>query len=183
VDDGRQCRQCGRSLEGRRSDATFCRQRCRKRYGRRRPPSNYTEPPSVSTDGPSEYGADNRWRQQYARHEEASEPLTDHERQLLDRQRRNPGVLLPELARLQLDRAIEQQRREQADARLPIMVEDPYHPESLGSLQRRARYDRKLNKPQDPHLAVMRPGPGRSGPPGWNDLPECIDGDAIGWRR
>src|SRR5450755_3128117 len=30
VDDGRQCLQCGRSLENRRLDAVFCRQKCKR---------------------------------------------------------------------------------------------------------------------------------------------------------
>jgi hypothetical protein len=110
-------------------------------------------------------------------------PLTEHERELVALQRRNRGVLLPELAQLQLDQAIEEQQREAAEyaSRQPIRPESPLDPESIGSMARRARESRRLNRhlAADPHVSILRPGP-RSGPAPWDDN-ECIDKDAIGW--
>lgn len=184
MSDERRCLQCGGELTGRRSDAVFCRQRCRKRYGRRSQSSKYIEPPSAGTAGAPEDRADERWHQQLSRHEEAAAPLSPEDHELLARQRRNPGVLLPELRDKQLDQAAEQQRREQAERAShsrPIKPETPLDPFSLGSVARRARESRRINKPADPHLRILRPGPSRSGPPGWDDLPECIDKRDIGW--
>jgi hypothetical protein len=180
VDDDRQCLQCCGALKKARSDATFCGQRCRRRFVRSGRSSNYHEPPRSSTAaGPgvlAEMRADTEFRRQLEQHVEASQPLSRAERQLLSRQRANPGVLLPELAQLQLDRAIEQQRREAAEyaARQPLRPEDPRDPSSLGSVARRARYDRTRNRPADPHLSILRPLDRHPGPHPWDDEPECI---------
>lgn len=184
MDDGRRCLQCGGSLNGRRADAVYCRQRCRKRHARRGQSSNYLDRASSGTEWLSEDRADERWHEEYRRHEEASAPLSLEDQELLARQRRNPGVLLPQLRAKQLDRAREQQRREQAESvsrSRPIKPETPLDPSSLGSVARRARESRRMNRPADPHASILRPGPSRSGPPGWDDLPECIDKRDIGW--
>lgn len=184
MDDSRVCIQCGKPLGNRRLDAVFCRQKCKRRYYRQRQSSNYLPAGTAGTGGMPEDRADERWRQQYSRHEEASAPLSPEDHELLARQRRNPGVLLPELRAKQLDQAAEQQRREPAERAShsrPIKPETPLDPSSLGSVARRARESRRINKPQDPHLGVLRPVPSRSRPPGWDDLPECIDKRDIGW--
>lgn len=183
MSDERRCLQCGGDLNGRRADAVFCRQRCQKRYARRSKSSKYIEPPLAGTAWEAEDRADERWHQQYSQHEEASQPLSPEDQELLARQKRNPGVLLPEIRAKQLDRAIELRRIEEAERAShsrPIKPETPLDPESIGSVQRRARESRRLNKPADPHLRILRPGPSRSGPPGWYDDNECIDAP---WSR
>jgi hypothetical protein len=170
----------------RRSDAIFCRTRCKRRYYRRRTQSNYLEPPSARTDPLSEYRADRHWQRLHAAHEQAAQPLSPEQRVLLQRQKRNPGVLLPELAAMQLARAIEAQRREQAETYdQAFAVQDPVHNPDPTVLARRGRLSRRGNRhlAADPHLGIMRPSPGRSGPHDWYDDNECIDGNAIGWRR
>ncbi len=136
MDDDRSCLQCGGPMEHRRSDAIFCRQRCRRRYYRRRQSSNYIDPTAWPFPDP----ADERFREQFESERVRSQPLTDQERELLAHQRRNPGVLLPELQQMLLDRATEQQRREAAERsqHQPIKVEDRLDPSSHGSLARRA---------------------------------------------
>jgi len=171
-------------MEHRRSDAVFCRQRCRRRYYRSRQSSNYI----AGTGWPFPDRAEERFREQYESERVRSQPLTDQERELLAHQRRNPGVLLPELQQMLLDRATEQQRREAAERsqHQPIKVEERLDPSSHGSLARRARYDRARNRPADPHVSVLRPGPGRSGPHPWDDEPQCFDApvgrNVIPWR-
>ena len=184
MSDERRCLQCGGDLKGRRADAVYCRQRCRKRHARRSPSSNYLDPPLSGTTWEAEDRADERWHEEYRRHEEATAPLSPEDQELLARQRRNPGVLLPELRAKQLARAAELRRVEQSERAArsrPIKPESALDPESLGSVARRGRFDRQMNKPADPHLRILRPGPGRSGPPSWNDEPECIDKRDIGW--
>jgi hypothetical protein len=125
--------------------------------------------------------ADERFRAQLSHHEEAMRPLSDHEVELLRRQARNVGVLLPELAQLQIDRAIEQQRREAAEyaSHQPIKPETPLDRSSLGSVARRGRAERQGNRRVDPHSRILRPG--QSGPHPWDDEPQCIDKSSIGW--
>jgi hypothetical protein len=184
VDDDRACLQCGGPLQNRRSDTLFDSQRCKRRYYRRRQSSNYTDPTAwLFPDG-----ADDRFREQLTAEGVRSQPLTDHERSLLEKQRRNPGVLLPELQQRLIDHERERQRREAESYQehQPLKVETPLDPSSHGSLARRARYDRSRNRPQDPHAAILRPGPGRSGPHPWDDEPECITWpvgrNVIPWR-
>src|SRR5512135_2521427 len=92
VDDARRCMQCGQSLADLRSDAIFCRQRCKRRYYRRRDTSNYTqyEPPPAG-NSLAQDRADREWRRQLAATAIRAEPLTDEEHQALALQRRNPG--------------------------------------------------------------------------------------------
>jgi hypothetical protein len=178
----------------RRKGALTCGNRCRKalsRDAKRRRQSNYTDAGSVTPAGvpyaepprPGEsdsYGsllADARFRSQLANEGIRAMPLTDEERDLLARQRRNPGVLLPELAQLQVDRAEEQQRRELAETSQYEMIkpENPLNPESIGSLARRARESRQANRhlATNPDAYILRPGH-QSGPHPWDDEPECI---------
>ncbi len=187
MDDGRQCLQCGRPLENRRSDAIFCRQRCRRRYYRRGQSgrtSNCADPAAW----PFPDRADERFRDQLEQHVARSQPLTPEERSAIAWQRRNPGPLHPLLAQRLIDHERERQARE-AEARSqhqPLKVEDRLDPSSHGSLARRARYDRARNRPQDPHVSVLRPGPGRSGPQPFDDEPQCFDApvgrNVIPWR-
>jgi len=185
MDDGRECLQCGGPMEHRRSDAVFCRQRCRRRYYRRGQSSNYIAP----TAWPFPDRAEERFHEQLTAEGVRSQPLTDRERSLLEKQRRNPGVLLPELQQLLLDRERERQRREAESYRQhqPLKVETPLDPSSHGSVARRGRYDRARNRPQDSHVSVLRPGLGRSGPPPFDDEPQCFDApvgrNVIPWRR
>jgi hypothetical protein len=168
-------------MENRRSDAVFCKQRCKRRY-HRRAESSYSTPPLAGTPGMLSLSrADDRWRAALENHAATSQPLTDDERALLDRQRRNPGVLLPELQQLLIDRATEQQRREAAEyaSHQPIKPETPLDPSSLGSLARRARESRRTNRPVDPYSAIVRPVH-QSGPHPWDDEPQCIDAP---WSR
>jgi len=182
VDGDRRCIQCGRPLEGRRSDAVFCRQRCKRRYYRRMASSNYQEPPPAGTAWPSGDRADERWRQQYERHEEATRPLSREERAALDWQRRNRGVLHPLLAARWVEAECARVRREAAEyaARQPLKVEDPRDRSSLGSLSRHARESRRLNRPADPHLSILRPGPSSGHGPWDDDGNQCIDAP---WSR
>jgi hypothetical protein len=119
--------------------------------------------------------ADTEFRRQLEQYQEAAQPLTREKRALLSRQRRNPGVLLPELQQIMLDRERERQAREAAEhaARQPLRPEDPRDPGSIGSRARRGRYDRAMNKPHDPHRAILRPLDSHPGPQ-WDDEPECI---------
>ena len=179
MDDERRCVQCGDPLgSNRRPEAIFCRgQKCKRRYYRRQQESKY-DPPSPGTSSVvTESRADARFRAAVASHEVASQPLTDYEKTLLQRQKRNPGPLIPELAKIQLDRALELQRREAEEyARLdPLKVEDPHDPGTRDHVARRAQQSRsRQSKPADPDVRALRPAP-RPGPyPG--DLPQVITG-------
>lgn len=192
----------GRARRGR--ARLTCSNRCRKAYNRdlkasrssnyvpghivTPPDAAYAEPPARRENPSARYDADGRWRSQYAAEAVRSKPLTDYERSLLMKQRRNPGPLIPELAQIQRDRAEEQQRLEalERSQHQPLKVEDRLDPSSQGSLARRARYDRSRNRPADPHASILRPGPGRSGPHPWDDDPQCLEWPAgrnvIPWR-
>jgi predicted nucleic acid-binding Zn ribbon protein len=197
----RRCAWCHDPMDDttrRRKHAVTCSNRCRKalsREAKRHRGSNsiqsgsvttgdapYVEPPRPGeTDSYGAWLAGERFRAQLAHHVATSQPLTDQEKELLSRQRRNPGPLLPELAQLQIDRAREQQRRELAEyaSHQPIKVEDRLDPSSQGSVARRARESRRLNQPVDPHLSVLRPGR-QSGQRFWYDDNQCIDAP---WSR
>lgn len=144
----------------------------------------YSEPPRPSETG--SYGAwrsEETFRKMLAAEAVRSQPLTAHERELLRLQRANPGPLLPELAQLQLDRALEQQRREQSETSYdqPLKPESRLDPSSQDSIARRGRVSRQRNRPVDPHLSILRP-PGQPGHGPWdNDEPECFDGTP--WKR
>lgn len=172
--------QCGEPMENRRLDAIFCRQKCKRRYYRRSPASNYEPRPAGTAGVLAESRADATFRAQLASHQVASQPLTDEEHILLARQKRNPGPLLPELQQRLLDHEYERRRREEDEAYdRAIMVEDPLDPSSLGSMQRRASQSRRVNgKPVDPNMHALRPG--QSGHRPVDDIPECIDAP---WSR
>ena len=200
----RSCAWCGQPMDDtkrRRKDALTCGNRCRKalsRDAKRHRSSNYTHGGSVPPPGvpyaepprPSEtrsYGsslADARFRSQLANEGIRAQPLTDEERDLLARQRRNQGVLLPELQQLLLDRELERREREAAERsqHQPIKVEDPLDPSTMGSLARRAIASRNANRryAADPNMHVLRPG--MSGPSydPLDDSPECVDAP---WSR
>ena len=111
----RECLQCGADITLRKSTAQFCS----KRHARADPDGkrhSYDEPPLPGTPSVvAETQADARFRAAVAGHEKASQPLTDEERILLDRQRRNPGPMLPELQKRLLDREYERRRAEAAE--------------------------------------------------------------------
>ena len=175
MDDDRRCAQCGQSLKDRRPEAVFCRQKCKRRFYRQAASSNYQPPLPGTSSFQTDSRADATFRAQLASHQIASQPLTDYEKTLLQRQKRNPGPLLPELAKIQLDRAIELQRREAEEyARLdPLKVEDPLDPSTRDHVARRAILSRsRQGKPVDPNLRALRPSPRRGYDPG---LPETID--------
>jgi hypothetical protein len=199
------CAWCGEPMNGTRRKRLTCSNRCRKALNRQanrdRSSSStqarsvtpgsvpYLEPPrSAETGSYAAWLADERFRAQLADHDVMSQPLTDDERELLRLQRANPGVLLEPLRQRQLDRAIEQQRREAEiyQERQPLKPENPLDPSSLGSLGRRAAQSRRLNRPVDPHLSILRPGH-QSGPHPWDDEPQCIDWpvgrNTVPWRR
>lgn len=163
MDDGRRCMQCSEPLQNRRPEAVFCRQKCKRRYYRRTQESKY-EPPLPGTSGVlSESRADERFRAAVASHQEASQPLDDYERELLARQRRNRGVLLPELQQRLLNREYERRRAEAAEAARadPIRVQDQLDPSTYTSLARRAILSRNRNsKPQAPDAYILRGQPG-----------------------
>lgn len=182
----------------RRKHAVTCSNRCRKALNRAMKHSGgsysigrgsvtpddgpYVEPPRPGeTDAYSAWLAGERFRAQFRSYQAASQPLTQDEKVLLARQRRNPGPLLPELRDKLLDRAIEQQRRETLESHIdePLKVEDRFDPSTHGSLARRAAESRRLNRPVDPHLSILRPGQPGHGP--WDDSNECIDKSSIGW--
>jgi hypothetical protein len=174
--------QCGQSLAGLRSDAVFCRQRCKRRYYRRADRSNYTEPPrpgnSIAQDR-----ADREWRRQFAAEGIRAEPLTPQEEQAVALQKRNQGPMVPFFRQRFLAKADDELRAREAafrDSRA-IKVEDPYNPATIGSVAARGRASRALNKPVDPYVAMLRPGP-ESGHSPYADEAECIDAP-VGWRR
>lgn len=117
--------------------------------------------------------ADERFRRQLARGKPGHFP-TAEERQLLQRQRRNGGVMLPQLQQRLLDHEYERRRVEAADHQAAIKVEDPLDPSSRGSLAHRAIQSRNRNRPQAPGLHVLRP-PGRQSGAPWDDLPSMAD--------
>ena len=182
----------------RRKDAVTCSSRCRKALSRdtkqarsgnsvrarRATPGDvpYDEPPRP---GASFYQAslgDERFHRQRAQEDTRAIPLTDYERILLDRQRRNPGPLIPELAKIQLDRAIEQQRREAEEhgRHDPIKVQDQFDPGTRDHVARRGLLSRnRQSKPADPNLRVLRP-PGQSGHGPRAGEAECIQAP---WSR
>ncbi len=168
--------QCGDPLGSRRPEAIFCRQKCKRRYYRRTQESNYEPPPPDTSGVLAESRADARFRAHLASHQMASQPLDDDERELLARQRRNPGPLLPELQQRLLDREYERRRAEAAEAARadPIRVQDQLDPSTYGHLARRAILSRnRSTKPADPNLYALRP-PGQSARyPG--DLPETLN--------
>ncbi len=179
--DARHCMQCGDPLENRRPEAIFCRQKCKRRYYRRVQESKY-EPPLPGTSSVlTESRADARFRAALASHQEASQPLDDYERELLARQKRNPGPMLVELQQRMLAREYERMRQESEEAARhdPIKVEDPLDPSTRDHLRRRAIQSRgRQGKPVDPNLRVLRP-PGQPGH-GPDDAPECVQAP---WSR
>ena len=176
------CLQCGADITLRKSTAQFCSKRHARSYRDGNRHSNYEPPGPTASNVMAESRADATFRAQLANHQEASEPLTDYERMLVRRQKRNPGVLIAELAKIQLARAIEQQQREIEEAARhdPLRVEDPLDRATRGHLARRAIQSRsRQGKPADPHIGVLRP-PGQSGHGPWDDSPQCIQAP---WSR
>jgi hypothetical protein len=175
--------QCGRDISDLRSDALFCRQRCKRRYYRRAG-STYSIPPSPASTGlSSEERAEERWRKQLAQHEEATRPLTAEELAARALQRRNPGTLVPfyrdrELARAKAELA-ERQAALKGDPRA-IRVEDPYDRSTIGSVARMGQYSRAINHPGNRRGPLLRPGPPGHDP--YDQEAECIDAPE-GWRR
>lgn len=171
------CMYCGRPLEGKRAGALFCKDSHRKRFDRyqkKRGADGY-DPPVSRTSSINESRADSTFRRQLANESIRATPLSEYERTLLARQKRNPGPLIPELQQIALDRANELQQREIAEAARadPIMVEDQLDPGTRGHLARRAIQSRsRQGKPVDPNLRALRPSP-RPGPYP-DDLPECF---------
>lgn len=150
----------------------------------------YMEPPARRENPFARVDADDRWRSQYAAEAVRSQPLTPEEKAAIAWQKRNPGPLHPLLAQRVIDAERERQAAEAAERarHQPIEVEDPHRPSTMGSVARRARYDRSRNRPQDPHVSILRPGPGRSGPRPWDssDDPQCLEWpvgrNVIPWR-
>ena len=178
------CMQCGKPLEGKRRGALFCKDRCRKRFDRwqKKAVSDGYDPPVSRTSSINESRADDTFRRQLASAATRTLPLTDEERILLARQKRNPGPLMPELAKIQLDRAVELQQREIAEAARanPLRVQDQLDPTTYGHLARRAILSRsRQSKPQDPNLRVLRP-PVEPGHGPWDEEPQCIQAP---WSR
>ena len=192
------CAWCHEPMPGTRRRRVTCSNRCRKALSRetkRHRSSNsnqagsvtpgddpYVEPPRPSeTRSYGSWRSDETFRRMLAAEAARSQPLTPQERELLTRQRRNPGVLLPELQQMMLDRELERMRREAAEyaSHQPLKPENPLDPSSLGSLARRASESRRANRPADLHMAILRPGP--SGPYPDDYANECIDKASIGW--
>jgi hypothetical protein len=141
----------------------------------------YREPPRPPETG--SYGgslADARFRAQYEQHAEAEKPLTPIEKSWLAQQKRNPGVLIEPLRQIQIDRARTEQRQqaEEAASHQPLRPESPLDPGSLGSVGRKARYDRAMNKPADQARSILRPLDRHPGPP--DDDNQCVDAP---WSR
>ncbi len=181
----------------RRKDAVTCSNRCRKAlsreakhhrgsnstYDRRVTPGNdpYVDPPRPGETGP--FAADRatrRFRAQLSRNAVASQPLTADERQLLALQRRNVGVMLPDLRDKLLEREFERMRQEAAETSQdqPLKVQDPIHNPDPTVVARRAIQSRLINKPVDPYARILRPG--QPGPHPFDDAPECFDAP---WSR
>ncbi len=169
-----------------------CSSRCRKRLSRAARGSQssnstrggsvtpgdvpYAEPPARRENPFARHDADHRWRFQYAAEAVRSQPLTPEEKAAVAWQKRNPGPLHPLLAQRLIDHELERQAAEATERaqHQPLAVEDPHRPSTVGSVARRARYDRSRNRPQDPHVSILRPGPGRSGPHPWDSDNECV---------
>ena len=118
---------------------------------------------------------DERFYRQLAQEATRATPLTPEEERLLQLQKRNRGVELPEFTRMRLDRAYELQRLEAEDYRRanPIRAEDAYDASTRGNVGRRASQERsRRNKPHDASVQLLRP-PGQSGPMPWSDEPTC----------
>lgn len=141
----------------------------------------YSEPPR-SHGAPGAWRSDERFKAQLAVEGARAEPLTEAEHQALMLQRRNPGPLVPPLRARFLERAdAELKARQAAAGGRVIRVEDPYDRATIGSMAERGRHERALNRPQDPHRSMLRPGPRQHRP--YDDGNDCIDGDAISFRR
>lgn len=184
------CEWCDGEIPGQRKSRRTCSDRCRKALSRARLRTRlsnltrarnvtddnmpYVEPPAGNSIAQDR--ADAVFRRQLAAEGVRAEPLSDRQRELIALQKRNIGVLLPELQQLLLDRERERQAAEAAERarHQPLAVEDPHQPSTLGSVSRRARYDRARNRPQDPHVAILRPMPGQSGRGPWDDDNQCI---------
>ena len=183
MDDDRRCMQCGQSLAGLRSDAIFCRQRCKRRYYRRKPDSNYIEPPrpgnSIAQDR-----ADREWRRQLDAEGIRAEPLTDEEHQALAHQRRNPGPMVPFFRQRFVARADAELRAREAAVRDPraIRPEDTHNRATIGSVAARGRQSRALNKPVEPYREMLRPRP-ESGPHDPKSQEAEMSDAPAGWRR
>ena len=180
--DATHCLQCGKPLTGKRQGALYCKDRCRKRFGRHQEKLAETgyAPPLSRTSAIYESRADQRFRAALAGEGIRAQPLTDDERELLARQRLNPGVLLPELqARLiEVDAERRLELAETYDDR-PLKVEDRFTNPDSTVVARRAIQSRRINKPVDPNAYILRPS--QSGPSHYpGDLPECIDAP---WSR
>jgi len=200
----KRCEWCNEPMDDttrRRKHAVTCSNKCRKALSRetkRHRSSNYlyggsvtpgdvpySEPPCPSETGP--FAADRatkRFRAQLSRQTVASHPLTAEERQLLALQRRNPGVLLPELRDKLLERELEHMRQEAAETSQdqPLKVQDRLLNPDPTVVARRAIQSRNANRryAADPNIAfALRPGQS-SGPHPWDDEPQCIDAP---WSR
>ncbi len=200
------CVICNKPLddgERRRSDAVTCSRACRTALWRARrkvrregggrfvrvtrdsygSAASFEPPASPTASFLVQSRADDRFRAQLVNAAAMSQPLSPEEEAAVAWQRRNPGVLHPLMAQ-RLDADAERREREAAEtSHQPVLKpENPLDPASLGSLAIRARYDRMRNRPADPHLSILRSGPGRSGPPSWyDDSNECLDKASIGW--
>jgi hypothetical protein len=83
-------------------------------------------------------------------------------------------VLLPQLRDKLLERELERMRLEAAETSQdqPLKVQDPIHNPDPTVVARRAIQSRRINKPVDPNMHLLRPG--QPGPHPLDDLPECI---------
>lgn len=160
MDDDRRCIQCGGLLGNRRLDAVFCRQKCKRRYYRRAQASNYMVPPAGTSGVLTQSRADERFRRQLAGEGVTSQPLTEDERDLLALQRRNPGVLLPQLQQHLIDIGAERRRLELAETYddWPLKVQDRFTNPDPTVVARRAIQSRRINTPVDPYEYILRPG-------------------------
>jgi len=189
------CAWCGQPMDDtrrRRGRARLtCGNRCRKALSReakrsRSSKSNqagivtagdvlYSEPPRPSeTRSHGSWRSDETFRRMLAAQAVRSQPPTAEERAAQDWERRNPGIRHPLFVARWAEADAERRSREQAEygARQPLKVEDRLDPASLGSLARRARESRRINRAADQYTR-MRPD-GQPGPPSWSDN-ECVD--------
>lgn len=144
----------------------------------------YVEPSRPETGPFADSRADERFRAQLSRQTVASQPLTEEEVSLLALQRRNPGVLIPQLRDKLLERELERMRQEAAETSQdqPVKVQDPIHNPDPTVVARRAIQSRNANRrcAADPNIAfALRPGQS-SGPHPWDDEPQCVDAP---WSR
>ena len=184
MDDGRRCLQCGGSLEGRRSDALFDRQKCKRKYYRKRDRSyniDYTEPPPGNSIGQDR--ADREFKRQFANEVARSEDLTEVEIREKDHQRRNRGTMTPYFRNLFLRRADDELADREAAVRDPraLRVEDPHDRTTIGSLAERGRASRARNRPVDPLMHQLRPGPEPFDP--YSSQEAEVSDAPPGWRR